>query len=140
MKFSIRCPIFPTENSELILKSLHTYFPSLSFTLIDEERERWAETKFSEANSLEAVRSFIHESRIIDATRKVIASSWTGTMFIFRLDKQAAIRGKVNLVDESDNPPLGYIEISAFCESDEIYESFLRWFTPPTKDGKIVRN
>ena len=140
MRFSIRCPIFPTEDTDLILKSLQSYFPHSTFTLSNEEHQRWIEAATSEMKSFEKLRSIIHELRIIDATRRVISTSWTGTMFVFRLDKQAAARNRIGLVDESDTPPLGSIEITAFCESDAVYESFVGWFTPPTKDGKIVRN
>ncbi len=139
MKFTIRCPIYPTEDSGRIMESLTTFFPESTFTLVDGDMERWFEAKSSELKSLEKLRSFIHEFRIIDAVKRVINISWTGTMFTFRLDKQAAIRNKLHLIDDSETPPLGSIEVTAFCESDETYHSFLNWFTPLTKDGKVVK-
>ncbi len=139
MKFSLRCPVFPTEDPDLIEQTLSAYFPYSTFFLSDGNREKWFEARFSEVKPLEKLRSTIHELRIIDTTRRVIGSTWTGTMFILRLDKQAAVRRKISLVDELDMPALGFIELTAYCESDEAYESFLKWFTPPTKDGKIIR-
>lgn len=140
MRFSIRCPVFPTEDADLIMKSLLAYFPHCKFTLSNEERGSWIESDTSEMKSFEKLRSVIHELRIIDATKRVISTSWTGTMFVLRLDKQAAVRSRISIVDDSDIPPLGSIEIAAFCESDEVYESFVRWFTPLTKDGKVIKD
>ena len=140
MKFTIRCPVYPTEDSNCIMQSLLAFFPKCTFTLIDGDRKKWFESEFSDIKYLENLRSLIHEFRIIDASKRLITISWTGTMFTFRFDKQVAIRNKINLVDDSESPSLGFIELLAYCESEEVYHSFLNWFTPLTKDGKIVRS
>ena len=140
MKFFIRCLVFPTEDSELIMRSLLRFFPHSEFTISSGDRERWIEATSPNSEAIEKLRSIIHELRIIDAVRRVVSKSWTGSMFTLRLDKQAAVRNKIRIIDESDTPPLGSIEITGFCESDEAYDSFLNWFTPPTKDGKIIKN
>ena len=140
MKVSVRCPVFPTEDEDQILQHISSIFPSVSFDLNEGNRRKWLIADITGFKSLDYLRLLIHDSRIIDTARKIINTSWTGTIFTIKLDKQALTRQKANLIDESDDPPLGFVEIIGHCSSDKEYESFLHWFTPLTKDGKIVRH
>ncbi len=140
MQISIRCPVYPTENHDSLLKSVCAFFPSLHFDMAQEERMTWIESIPSDQSVFRALREIVHEMRIIDVVRKLLETSWTGSMFTLKLDKQAAFRGKLHFIDEPDNPPLGAIEITALCESQEEYEVFKQRFTPPTKNGKITKN
>lgn len=140
MQISIRCPVYPTENHDSLLNSVCALFPSLHFDIAQEERMTWIESIPSDESVLRPLREAVHEMRIIDVIRKLLRTSWTGSMFTLKLDKQAAFRGKLHFIDESEDPPLGAIEITASCESQEEYEIFRQWFTPPTKNGKIIKN
>jgi predicted RNA binding protein with dsRBD fold (UPF0201 family) len=140
VQISIRYPIYPTEDYDHLLGSMHVLFPSLHFDVSQEEQIRWVESIPSNESSLRALRETVHEMRVIDVVRKLLERSWTGFLFILKLDKQAALRGKLHFIDESDNPPLGAIEITALCESQEEYEVFKKWFTPPTKNGKVAKD
>ncbi len=140
MNTTIRCPVFPTEDFDIILNALRNLFPTELFTRRSGERETWIEAKFSKRQSLDTVRTAIQEHRIIDAVKRVIMSTWTGTAFILKFDKQAAVRGKISIVDEDEDPPLGAIELYVYVPTDEDFEYFLDWFTPATKDGRIIRN
>ncbi len=140
MQISIRCPVYPTENRDNLLDSVCALFPSLHFDITQEGRTWWIESTTSDESVFRGLKEIVHGIRIIDVVRKLLETSWTGSMFALKLDKQAVFRGKLHFVDESDDPPLGAIEITALCESQEEYESFRKWFTPPTKNGKITKD
>jgi predicted RNA binding protein with dsRBD fold (UPF0201 family) len=132
--------VYPTEDTNRISQSLKNIFPEASFLIEEQQRKVWINSSLLGQKSLETLRSIVHETRIIDAMRKIITSSWTGTISTIQLDKQALLGRKINLIDNSGNPPLGCVEIILSYNTEDEYESFLRWFTPLTKDGKIIQN
>ncbi|MFW9851032.1 MAG: hypothetical protein ACFFF4_18040, partial [Candidatus Thorarchaeota archaeon] len=98
-------------------------------------------SSYTNRDTINLVRQIIHETRIIDAARKRIQSNWNGTSTKIHFDKQAAFVKKLRIIDDNQElPPLGSIEIVIFFKSEQEYEEFVNWFTPPTKDGKIINN
>jgi predicted RNA binding protein with dsRBD fold (UPF0201 family) len=54
-------------------------------------------------------------------------------------DKQAAYTGKIRLIDNNhEDPPLGSIEIKFEFSSGSQFEEFLDWFSPRTKNGRVI--
>ncbi len=139
MRIIIRCPFFPTEASDLVTNAIHHIVPNVELGSIKGTECIWIQSEEMNESVLVPLREMIHENRIIDAARKTLRKSWTGTTAIMKLDKQAACYQKLRLVDQSESPPLGTIDIIISFEDDNQYDNFLTWFTPPTKDGKIVR-
>jgi len=89
--------------------------------------------------TLNLVRQTVHELRIIDAARKRLISNWNGTSTQIHFDKQAAFIGKLRIIDDSIAlPPLGTIEIVLIFKNEAQFEEFIQWFTPPTKDGRVI--
>ena len=85
------------------------------------------------------LRQLVHDKRILAAVRvRLLKNLDEFTTFMY-LDKQAAYTGKLRLIDNiQENPPLGSIEIRFEFESESQFEEFLDWFSPRTKDGRII--
>ncbi len=139
MKIMVRAPIYPTEDQSRISEALSHQFPAVMFELIQEGDISWLQYEADNRTALNTLRDMIHEFRIIDATRRLLKSSWTGTNSSIQLDKQAAYGNKLRLIKQNEEPPLGTIEIILSVSDIDQLEEFLMWFTPPTKDGRIVK-
>ncbi|MHA1909226.1 MAG: RNA-binding domain-containing protein [Candidatus Thorarchaeota archaeon] len=139
MQITVRCPIFPTEGFDHVKKAVSNLFAN---DLVERKEQDGALELFlvsSKRDTLEELRLLIHDLRIIDAVRSRINSNWSGFETLIRFDKQAAYVEKLRLVDDSEeNPPLGCIEVSIEFDTEEEFEQFVLWFTPPTKDGRVV--
>ncbi|MHA1905913.1 MAG: RNA-binding domain-containing protein [Candidatus Thorarchaeota archaeon] len=140
MKIVVRAPVYPTEDQSRISEALSHPFPDVIFERIQEGEIAWLQYEADNRTLLDTLREMIHENRIIDASRRILESSWTGTNSSMHIDKQAAYRNKLRLIDQDDEPPLGTINIIVKMNDDTQLEEFLKWFTPPTKDGRIVRD
>lgn len=140
MDIIVRCPVFPTEDEARVRSALVNLFATET-PGFDTHDEKMLLIVSNERNSLEFIRQSIHSLRIIDAARRKLMQNWNGIGTSISFDKQAAYYGTLRLVDElEENPPLGCIELEITTENDEEFESLLAWLTPPTKDGRIVRN
>ena len=98
-------------------------------------------TTYTNRDAISSIRQTIHEIRIIDAARKRLKSNWNGTSTNIHFDKQAAFAKKLRIIDDNQElPPLGSIEMVLSFESEHQFEEFVNWFTPPTKDGRIINH
>jgi predicted RNA binding protein with dsRBD fold (UPF0201 family) len=139
MDIMVRCSVNPTEDTQKVERALENIIGPQKFT--HEEHGVIAELVFNDSkqDSLGLVRQSVHEERIIDAARKRLLSNWNGTSTQIHFDKQAAFVGKLRVIDDSTRPPpLGTIEIVLVFEKETQFEEFLHWFTPPTKDGRVI--
>jgi predicted RNA binding protein with dsRBD fold (UPF0201 family) len=139
MDIMIRCPVNPTEDSQKVEQSLKNIIGPHNIT--HEELDDISELVFSDSkqDSLGFVRQSIHEERIIDAARKRLLSNWNGTSTQIHFDKQTAFIGKLRIIDDSMTlPPLGTIEILLVFDNESQFDEFLHWFTPPTKNGRVI--
>lgn len=137
MHVGVRSQVFPTEDENRILSALTNFFPGKDTKYRFENCVVSMNTDRKE--SLELVRNAIHSSRIIDTVRSSILRNLIGLETRILVDKQAAYYGKLRLVDDrEEEPPLGSIWISISFADDEELEAFLKWFVPPTKNGRIV--
>jgi len=135
----IRCIVNPTEDPERVERALLNLFPesSIEERLLDVGTE--LTLKIKDRTSLEQLKQMIHNTRIIDAVRSRLEKNWNGANTIIRFDKQVAYVSRLRLMDDSEeNPPLGFIEMQIDSKNDDDFEQFKRWFTPPTRNGKVV--
>ena len=137
MQVGVRCQVFPTEDKNRILSALANFFPEKNTEYRFENSIVLMNT--GKRESLDIIRNAIHSSRIIDAVRSSVLRNLIGLETRILADKQAAFSGRFRLVDDrEEEPPLGSVEISISFANDEELEAFLRWFVPPTKNGRIV--
>lgn len=139
MKATIRCIIHSTEDIQKIDEAIENIFGSI--TIIKSEFEEFTEAYSPDVSrsSLTILRQLVHDKRIIDAVRaRLLKNLDRLTTFMF-FDKQAAYTGKIRLIDNNnEEPPLGCIEIRFEFISESQFEEFLDWFSPRTKDGRII--
>ena len=141
MKIQITCPVFPTEDEKRIEKALSNLFHHDGTKHFHLEQCDNISLNLSERNELSVLRQYIHELRIIDVVRRRLELNLKDTVTSFNLDKQAASLGKVRLLDDADDSPsLGSIKIAIDFMNETELESFMSWFVPMTKDGRIIPN
>ncbi|MFW9845107.1 MAG: RNA-binding domain-containing protein [Candidatus Thorarchaeota archaeon] len=140
MDILVRCPVFPTEDENRVRSALTNLFATET-PEFDTHDEQMLLIMSNKRSSLDIVRQSIHSLRIIDAARRKLTQNWNGFGTSIFFDKQAAYYGTLRLVDElEESPPLGCIELEIMTDDDAEFEDLLAWFTPPTKDGRIVKS
>jgi predicted RNA binding protein with dsRBD fold (UPF0201 family) len=139
MEVHITCPVNPTEDIKKVETALENLLGRSDFTSVDNTDVSEITTTFTNREGINLIRQTIHETRIIDAARKRLRSNWNETSTKIYFDKQAAFAKKLRIIDDTlELPPLGSIEIVIIFDSEQEFEEFVNWFTPPTKDGRIV--
>ena len=137
---TVRCLVNPTEDVEIVSNALLNLFPDSKIDRREMKVSIELNILLKDRDDLENLRQMIHDARIIDATRLRLERNWNGINTLIRLDKQVACISRIRVLDDSEeNPPLGAIEIQLDFDGESEFERFVRWFTPPTKDGNIVR-
>ena len=139
MKSTIRCIVHPTEDQERIEKAIENILGSVSFS--SSKFDEFTEIYYPDATNanLAVLRQFIHDKRILDAVRVRLRKNYDELTTYLHFDKQAAYTGKIRLIDNTqEDPPLGIIEIAFEFTSQSEFDEFLDWFSPRTKDGRII--
>ncbi len=126
VKLKVWTEINETESEEKILRALRNLFPTLKF-----RKERGKIEGEGKKIDLEYLRERIWAKRILDTVRSQLLRGGMRLM----LNKQAAYAGKIAVVEDPDESPLGpiYVEIETHNP-----EEFLDWFSPKTKNGKPI--
>ena len=141
MQILITCPVNPTEDIRKVEKALDNLIGRSESLSNVSDGEREVSLSFEHRDAMTLIRQTIHETRIIDAARKRLESNWNGTSTKIYFDKQAAFVRRTRVVDDDQElPPLGSIEVVLLFESKREYEEFIDWFTPPTKDGRVIHH
>lgn len=139
MKATIRCIVHPTEDIQKIEKAIENILGPIAIS--STKFEEFTEIYSPDVNraSFTMLRQLVHDKRIIDAVRvRLLKNLDEFTTFMF-FDKQAAYKGKVRLLDNiNEDPPLGSIELKFEFISESQFEEFLDWFSPRTKDGRVI--
>jgi predicted RNA binding protein with dsRBD fold (UPF0201 family) len=141
MEITVRCSVHPTEDVEKVRKAIETHFGAVPLNTV--EHGQFIELTFSNTDRsiLSVVRQSIHDKRILAVVRTKLLKNYSDLEFTtsIYLDKQAAFVGKLRLIDNAvENPPLGSIEIHFAFETAPMFKEFLDWFSPKTKDGKVI--
>jgi predicted RNA binding protein with dsRBD fold (UPF0201 family) len=141
MEISIKSPVYPTEDIEKVRRAIEALLGRIPLEVIEYENYTELVSSSATQDNLVSIRRLIHEKRILDAVRKRLLKNYNDlestTGFYF--DKQAASIGKIRLIDnDAELPPLGSIEIQITFKTQFHFEEFLDWFSPRTKDGRIV--
>ncbi|MCJ7817727.1 MAG: hypothetical protein MUP60_02650 [Candidatus Thorarchaeota archaeon] len=139
MKATIRCIVHPTEDIQRVEKAIENILGPITFssTKLDEFTEIYSPD--TNRASITILRQLVHDKRIIDAARVRLLKNLDEFTTYMVFDKQAAHTGKIRLIDNNhEDPPLGSIEIKFEFNSESQFEEFLDWFSPRTKDGRVI--
>ncbi len=93
------------------------------------------EDRIEAYNGLQSLRTFhrlLREQKILDTARSVMLDGLLGDAVQFRLNKQAALMGKVNFPPEEE--PLGSIHIRITGG-----ERIIDWLAPKTAGGMPIK-
>ncbi|MFW9843165.1 MAG: RNA-binding domain-containing protein [Candidatus Thorarchaeota archaeon] len=139
MKSTIRCIVYPTEEIERIEKAIENILGSISLSTTKFEEFTELYSTFASKTEFAILKQLVHDKRILDAVRVRLLKNLDEYTTFMHFDKQAAYTGKLRLLDNThENPPLGFIEIRLEFESENQFQEFLDWFSPRTKDGRII--
>ncbi|MDI9434400.1 MAG: RNA-binding domain-containing protein [Euryarchaeota archaeon] len=123
-KVEARAMVHPTENLNKVIEALSNIF-DYDDLLITENQV----TVTGSYSSLIFFKEFLEKQRIRDTARKILLKvlNQDSNKIEFKISKQAAFAGKINLV-EDDLSPLGEIEVIIHTENpDELID----WLCPP---------
>ncbi|TFG35086.1 hypothetical protein EU527_00375 [Candidatus Thorarchaeota archaeon] len=139
MRLIVSCSVYLTEDVHRVQKAIENFFGVTSVEIIKkDDHSDIITTEITQAN-LTNIRQIVHDKRIIDAVRVRFLRNRDKLCSAIFLDKQAAFVGKLRLLDnDNEDPPLGYIELRIDFTTEPEFEKFLEWFSPPTKNGKII--
>ncbi len=112
----------PTENLDMVMRSMLNIFPDLQIEVADEEL-------VGTSGSVDNLEELLRKQKIRSAARTVFRRSVEGDKLRFRLNKQVACVGKVNFAESS---PLGDIEVT--IEDDDI-EGLIDRIAPRLQEG-----
>ena len=140
MEILMICPVNPTEDTQKVRGAIENLLGRSDFVVNDSDESEIIVT-YTNRGLIDFMRQTIHETRIIDAARKRLQSNWNGTSTNIHFDKQAAFARKLRIIDDNQElPPLGTIEMVLSFRSEQEFDEFVNWFTPPTKDGRIIKH
>ena len=105
----VEAPVHPTESVAKVKAACLNVFPGLTFV---EEEGRVV----GEGSDVERFRDLVRNQKIRDATRNALLRGRRGTTVTFRLNKQAAYVGRVNVAQPA---PLGDLLVAIEDENTD---------------------
>ncbi len=77
----------------------------------------------------------MRRERILDTARSILKRAVRGNTIMFRINKQAAYRGRLSFSEEDVRSPLGPITFIIECrDPNEVID----WLAPPTSRGHPI--
>jgi predicted RNA binding protein with dsRBD fold (UPF0201 family) len=126
MKYTMKAKVIinPTEDLDKILKALSNILDYDELEIDDNYI-----TVTGDEDSLLRLRESLEKRRIRNTARKIMLKGLQDKVIFFKLSKQAAYAGLVNIISE-DLSALG--EINVIIETDNV-DAFLDWIAPEIK-------
>lgn len=127
--------VHPTEDLEKVRSTVLNMFPGVNVELVSHGDVKKLVGQ-GPVGILENFRQKLRSQRILDAAREVLSNGvdMSGKTVVFKIDKQVATVGRVNLVEENSTATLGAIIVS-ISNIGEV-EEFLDWLAPRTTGTK----
>jgi hypothetical protein len=128
----IQAPVRATERPESVAAACTAWWP-------DAEVQVMADEVRAVAAALDAFRARVWEMHIIDAVRSRLLGGAAGATLSFRLDKQAALAGRISF--PATPHALGDVAVEVHLEDADPWpdaEALCWWLCPETRDGQIV--
>ncbi len=113
----------PTERLEKVVSAIEEIFPGLIMDIREDRIEA-----YDGVDSLKKFHRLLRDQQILDTARSVMTNGLLGDTVQFRLNKQAALMGKVNFPPEEE--PLGSIHVQVTGG-----EQVINWLAPRTENG-----
>jgi len=120
----------PTEDPEKVVKAIKNIFPDVELKIDGNNITFFSKDK----KTLDKIRKFARDEQVLDYARMYAIRNMFSNMIMLRLNKQAALAGKICFADTDDESPLGTIHV--MIESENI-EKVLDWLFPATEFGEV---
>ncbi len=117
----------PTERVELVVSAVEKLFSGLIMDIRGDRIEA-----YDGLDSLKSFHRLLREQKILDTARSVMLNGLLGDTIQFRLNKQAALMGKVSFPPEEE--PLGSVHVQIMGG-----EKVIDWLAPKTENGVPIR-
>ncbi len=127
IEVSIYSLIRNTERVDLVVSAIENIFPGLTMDIREDRIEA-----YNGIDSLKTFHTLLREQKILDTARSVMLDGLLGDIVQFRLNKQAALMGKVNFPPEEE--PLGSIHVQIIGG-----ERIIDWLSPRTENGIPIK-
>ncbi len=134
VKIRVEVEVRPTEDLEKVRKALLNVFEPGEIKVI--ERSKGYKLIVGESRSyrsLVKIHELIRRERIMDAARSILRKGVIGNMLVFKVNKQAALQGRLSFVESDSESPMG--AITFIVETSNPYE-VIDWLAPKTSMGK----
>ena len=125
----VTAPLHDTEVTGRVEDAVHNLFP-------EAELESHPGELVGTCHTMETFSERLHEQAILDTARGAFFDGREGDAFSFRLKKQAAFRGVVNLAVGTESE-LGDIHVRVRVNEPDV-ESYVDHVAPPTEEGRPV--
>lgn len=112
---TISTPIFPTEDLDKVIQSIHNFFPDIELLHKDDQL-------FYRTNDEEILKHLYwkqQDQKILDSVRKTLLSSLSDNKVILNIHKQLAHTNYLNVCTDSEPSPLGGIQLLISSTTDE---------------------
>ena len=123
IEISVHSLVRPTERLEKVVSAIEEIFPCLIMDIREDRIEA-----YDGVDSLKRFHRLLRDQQILDTARSVMTNGLLGDTVQFKLNKQAALMGRVNFPPEEE--PLGSIHVQVTGG-----EQVIDWLAPRTENG-----
>ncbi|MEM1984340.1 MAG: RNA-binding domain-containing protein [Candidatus Korarchaeum sp.] len=139
LRVTLEAEVYPTEDERKVMQAMKSIVPFNEeideVEVVHEGLIKVIRVRKEGYDSLSKLRNSLRSNRILDTARSLLLSK-KGTIKPLRFHKQAAIVGRVNLVDDEEFSPLGVIVLKIDYEGDPTV--LADWLAPRTERGRPV--
>ncbi|MEM2218679.1 MAG: RNA-binding domain-containing protein [Candidatus Korarchaeum sp.] len=139
LRVTLEAEVYPTEDERKVIQAMKSIVPFNEeideVEVVHEGLIKVIRVRKEGYDSLSKLRNSLRSNRILDTARSLLLSK-KGTIKPLRFHKQAAIVGRVNLVDDEEFSPLGVIVLKIDYEGDPTV--LADWLAPRTERGRPV--
>ncbi len=127
IEITVHAIVRPTERVEKVASAVERIFPGLIMDIRADRVEA-----YDGPDSMMNFHKLLREQQILDTARSVMTKGLVGNAIQFRLNKQAALMGKVNF--PPDEEPLGSLHVQIMGG-----ERVIDWLAPRTENGVPIK-
>ncbi|MEM0017462.1 MAG: RNA-binding domain-containing protein [Candidatus Korarchaeum sp.] len=139
LRVTLEAEVYPTEDERKVIQAMKSIVPFNEeideVEVVHEGLIKVIRVRKEGYDSLSKLRNSLRSNRILDTARSLLLSK-KGTIKPLRFHKQAAMVGRVNLVDDEEFSPLGVIVLRIDYEGDPTV--LADWLAPRTERGRPV--
>lgn len=140
VRVTLEAEVYPTEDERKVIQAMKSIVPFSEeideVEMVSEGPIRLIRVRKEGHEALSKLRNSLRNNRILDTARSLLLSKG-GTIRPLRFHKQAAMVGRINLVDDEEFSPLGVITLRIDYEGDPTI--LADWLAPKTERGRPIR-